>query len=161
MIEQMFENGAGTEEVEMAQGRVAQAPIGAGNAMAQQLVRRARLELESADASSDPQMRFLHAHMAAIRAASAVLVISGPVARHRRRVLSVWEQLAEAGESWGAWAAMFAAGAPVRAAIEAGRASDLDDGTADAAASAVASFLEDVSAALAGGEAVAAPLLAS
>lgn len=131
--------------------------VGAGAAHAQQLLRRARLEVDAADASDDPQMRFLHAHMAAIRAAAAVLALEGVPSRRRRRVLSVWEQLAERGEAWESWAALFAAGAPVRAAIEAGRAERLESGVADAAVSAVEEFLDEVSASLAAGD-LAAPI---
>lgn len=121
---------------------------GAGMANARQLLRRARLEVEAADTSSDPQMRFLHAHMAAIRAAAAVLAVGGGPVRRRRRVLSVWEQLAERGDPWETWAQTFAAGAAMRAAIEAGRAEGLEDRDADAAVMAVERFLDEVAHAL-------------
>jgi len=140
-----------------AMTRWAPAVGGASAANAHQLLGRARLELDAADASPDPQMRFLHAHMAAIRAAAAVLAVGGASARRRRRVLSVWEQLAERGEHWESWAALFAAGAPTRAAIEAGRADELDDRVADAGVSAAESFLDEVAASLAAGE-LAAPI---
>src|SRR5699024_6357791 len=49
-----------------------------------------------------PEAAFLHAHMAALRAAAAVVEVAGPMTagRARRRVRSVWEQLAEVPESW-------------------------------------------------------------
>lgn len=131
---------------------------GAGSAVARQLVRRSRLELDAALAGADPQMRFLHAHMAAIRAAAAVLALGAGSPRRRRRVVSVWEQLAEAGEPWQTWASLFAAGAPVRAAIESGRAADLPGAAADAAVSAVEGFLEEVEAAIRVGDLAAAPI---
>src|SRR5690625_3928974 len=43
-----------------------------------------------------------------------------------RGVRSVWEQIAELDQVWEPWAALFAAGAPVRAAIETGRHRVLD-----------------------------------
>lgn len=115
-----------------------------GNPVAQQLLRRARLELDSADAVSDPSMRFLHAHMAAIRGASAVLALGAVVPRKRGRLRSVWEQLSDAGEQWESWAARFEAGARVRAAIEAGRVTDLAPEFADEAVAAADEFVTQV-----------------
>jgi hypothetical protein len=120
---------------------------GAGHPVAAQLLRRARAELDAADTSADAQMRFLHAHMAAIRSASAVLALGEGPAPRRRRVLSVWEQLAAVGPEWESWAALFAAGAPIRAAIEAGRSEDLEPGVAEAAVLAAEAFVGEVCAA--------------
>lgn len=120
---------------------------GVGQPVARQLLRRARAELDAAHTTTDPQMRFLHAHMSAIRSASAVLALgAGAVPRRRRRVVSVWEQLAEAGPEWESWAALFAAGAPVRAAIESGRSADLDPRVAEAAVTAAEAFADEVEA---------------
>lgn len=95
-----------------------------GNAIAAQLVRRAHGELDQVGSGEDERADFLHAHMAALRAAAAVVALA-PVpasgSRRRRAVRSVWEQLAEAGPQWEAWAAFFAAGAPIRAAIDSDR----------------------------------------
>lgn len=89
--------------------------------MAEQLLRRAHAELNQISAGAGAEENFLHAHMAALRAGAAVLTLH-PGGLHRRRaVRSVWEQLAEVDESWESWAALFAAGAPIRAAIETGR----------------------------------------
>lgn len=131
-------------------------------AAARQLVRRAGLELDAAAASEDPQMRFLHAHMAAIRAASAVLAltVTTPPAR-RRRVLSVWEQLADAGAEWVPWAAQFAAAAPTRAAIEAGRVAELPEPVAAEALDVASAFADEVGAAVATAGRVPATALAS
>lgn len=118
------------------------------NPVAEQLLRRARLELDGADSTSDPAMRFLHAHMAAIRGASAVLALSGQVSRRRSRLRSAWEQLADAGAEWEAWAARFQASAHVRAAIEAGRIGELDAAVADDAVWAADEFLAQVTAAV-------------
>lgn len=117
------------------------------NPVAQQLIRRARLELDGADATTDPAMRFLHAHMAAIRGASAVLALGALVPRRRGRLRSVWEQLADAGQEWGAWAARFEAGAQIRAAIDADRIGDLDATVVDDAVWAADEFLAQVAAA--------------
>lgn len=114
------------------------------NPVAQQLLRRAHLELDSADSVTDPSMRFLHAHMAAIRGASAVLALGAVVPRKRGRLRSVWEQLADAGEQWEAWAARFESGARVRAAIEAGRVTDLAPEFADQAVAAADEFVAQV-----------------
>lgn len=119
----------------------------APNPVAQQLIRRARLELDGADATSDPAMRFLHAHMAAIRGASAVLALGSVVPRRRGRLRSVWEQLADAGVEWESWAARFEAGAQVRAAIDADRIGDLEVAVADDAVWAADEFLAQVAAA--------------
>ena len=112
--------------------------------VAQQLLRRAHLELDSADGVTDPAMRFLHAHMAAIRGASAVLALGAVVPRRRGRLRSVWEQLADAGPEWEAWAARFEAGARVRAAIEAGRITDLAPELADQSVAFADQFVSQV-----------------
>lgn len=120
---------------------------GAISPVAQQLIRRARLELDSADLAADPSARFLHAHMAAIRGASAVLALGGVAPRRRGRLRSVWEQLTDAGAQWEPWAARFEASARVRAAIEAGRLGDLDPAVADEAVQAADAFVALVAAA--------------
>src|SRR5690606_2848985 len=81
--------------------------------------------------------------------------------RRRRRVLSVWEQLAEAGPAWERWAATFAAGAPVRAAIEAGRLPELDERVAAVALASARDFHDEVRATVREAETVAVPSLAS
>lgn len=94
--------------------------------MAEQLLRRAHAELDQISAAGSAEQNFLHAHMAALRAGAAVLALHpGGPRRRRGAVRSVWEQLAEVDESWESWAALFAAGAPIRAAIETGRESGL------------------------------------
>ncbi|MFV0427499.1 MAG: SAV_6107 family HEPN domain-containing protein [Beutenbergiaceae bacterium] len=105
--------------------------VGFDLAAVRQLMARSEAELDSAAASRDAAMQFLHAHMAAIRTAAAVLAMS-PVRPRRRRMLSAWDQLAELGPQWQPWAQRFAAGARLRSAIEAGR-SDVDETVAAAA----------------------------
>ncbi len=92
-------------------------------------------------------MRFLHAHMAAIRSASAVLALRALGSRRRGRPRSVWEQLADAGEEWERWAARFEVAAQLRAAIDAGRIGELDGAVADDAVWAADEFVADVAAA--------------
>lgn len=131
----------------------------AANPVVGELLSRARLELDAADATTDRPMRFLHAHMAAIRGASAVLALGGVVPRRRGRLRSVWEQLADAGPEWEPWAARFEAGARVRAAIDAGRVGDLEPAVSDDAVWAADEFVARVAAVARAGDAgVAAPL---
>lgn len=118
---------------------------------AARLVRRAEFELGQVTAEQDVTERFLHAHMAALRASGAVLELHlsprGP--RSTRRVRSAWVQLAEAGPEWEPWATYFAQGAHVRAAIEAGRSVDLAAGEAEELVAAATDFLVEVQAAVA------------
>ncbi|WP_018658573.1 SAV_6107 family HEPN domain-containing protein [Actinomadura flavalba] len=81
----------------------------------------ARMSLaEAADATS-PGVRYVCAHLAALRAAAAVLTAREPVEpRKRGRPRSVWVLLPEADPALREWAAFFAAGADKRAAAEAG-----------------------------------------
>ena len=98
---------------------------------AARLVRRAEDELAHVTSGQDPQQAFLHAHMAALRAAAAVLELQVVSGGRRRRVRSVWEQLAECGPDWQEWAGYFAQGADTRAAIESGRSVQLAPAEAD------------------------------
>jgi hypothetical protein len=66
-------------------------------------------------------MRYVAAHLAALRAAAAVLAAKEPVDVNRRgRPRSVWVLLPAAEPALREWAAFFAAGADKRAAAEAG-----------------------------------------
>ena len=87
---------------------VAMSPPGTGGLMA---ARRA----------TSPGDRYVTAHLAALRAAAAVLAVRG---RPRRPggTLNVWQVLPRVAPELGEWAAFFAAGAARRAAVEAGRA---------------------------------------
>lgn len=64
--------------------------------------------------------RYVEAHLAALRSASAVLAARARPARVRRGPCSVWELLPEVAPELGEWSAFFAAGAGKRAAAEAG-----------------------------------------
>jgi hypothetical protein len=88
--------------------------------------------VEAAQTPSDG-LRYATAHLAALRAATAVLAARArPEPRRRNRLTSVWALLASVAPEMGEWAAFFAAGASKRAAAEAGiprtvTARDADD----------------------------------
>ncbi|GII90257.1 SAV_6107 family HEPN domain-containing protein [Sinosporangium siamense] len=92
---------------------------------------------EAADART-PAARYVAAHMAALRAAAAVIAARPHLHEgRRRRVRSAWELLPKAEPQLADWAAYFAASATVRAAAEAGlvrgvSATDADDLTTQA-----------------------------
>jgi hypothetical protein len=79
--------------------------------------------LEARD-TREPGLRYATAHLAALRAAAAVLAARArPAAPGRRRggrPVSVWALLAMVAPELAEWAAFFAAGAAKRAAAEAG-----------------------------------------
>jgi SAV_6107-like HEPN len=65
--------------------------------------------------------RYALAHLAALRAAAAVLAARTRPQGRRGRPVSAWRLLTEVAPELGEWAAFFAAGAGKRAAAEAGR----------------------------------------
>ncbi|MGH3391137.1 MAG: SAV_6107 family HEPN domain-containing protein [Actinomadura sp.] len=80
-----------------------------------------RQGLADAAEATSPPVRYVCAHLAALRAAAAVLATREPVdARRRSRPRSVWVLLPEADPALSEWAAFFAASADKRAAAEAG-----------------------------------------
>jgi SAV_6107-like HEPN len=86
------------------------------------LLEQARQGLAEARAEADPGTRYICAHLAALRAAAAIVgarVEPGAGSR-RRRPRSVWELLPQAEPALSEWAAFFAASAAKRAAAEAG-----------------------------------------
>lgn len=84
------------------------------------LLERSRAGLLAAAGTRTCSERYLAAHMAALRAAAAVLAVRGrPGSRGGPR--SVWEVLPRIAPEMGEWAAFFAATASRRAAVEAGR----------------------------------------
>ncbi|MFE0698496.1 SAV_6107 family HEPN domain-containing protein [Streptomyces sp. NPDC058872] len=105
------------------------------------LLAASRAGLAEAAALDRPHERYATAHLAALRAAAAVLAARGrPDTRHRRRqrIRSAWELLAELAPELAEWSALFAAGAPRRALAEAGVSSaatrrEADDLLRDAA----------------------------
>jgi len=99
--------------------------------------------LAAAHAATTPAERYVAAHLAALRAAAAVLAVRGRPSRGRRgRTLNVWELLPRVAPELAEWAVVFSASASRRAAVEAGRvevvnARDADDLLRDAEAFAV------------------------
>ena len=90
------------------------APAGARSLLAQ-----ARACLLDAQDTAKPTERYVFAHLAALRAATAVVLARSW--RHRsRRGGSVWLQLTEVAPELREWAAHFTAGSLRRAAAEAG-----------------------------------------
>jgi hypothetical protein len=95
-----------------------QAPGVPGSALV--LIAQARGVLAEASAVSDAGERFRLAHLAALRTAAAVLADRGRPATVRRRLMSVWVVIDTVAPEFGDWSRYFAAGAPARAAVEAG-----------------------------------------
>lgn len=86
-----------------------------------ELLELARRGLIEASRTSADGPRYATAHLAALRAAAAVLAVyARPEPRSRNRVTSVWELLTHVAPEFGEWAAFFASGASKRAAAEAG-----------------------------------------
>ena len=81
---------------------------------------RADQALAEAAAAAEHTSRYASAHMAALRAAAAVLAMRGrPHTRHGQR--NAWVLLGAVAPELAEWAAFFAAGSAKRSAAEAGR----------------------------------------
>jgi hypothetical protein len=105
------------------------------------LLASARRGLAAAEDETSAGARYVAAHLAALRAAAAVVAVRAEPAGtgRRRRPQSVWELLPRVEPELSEWAAFFAAGAAKRAAAEAGllravSAHEADDLLRDAAA---------------------------
>ncbi|GAA1744076.1 SAV_6107 family HEPN domain-containing protein [Luedemannella helvata] len=93
------------------------------------LARRGLVEAARTEADG---LRYATAHLAALRAAAAVLAARArPGVGRRSRVTSVWALLVLVAPELGEWAAFFAAGANKRAAAEAGIARAVSTREAD------------------------------
>lgn len=84
------------------------------------LLARADAELLAAQFSPEAWERFTHAHLAAVRAAAAVVAARGRPTR-RGAPRTVWELLGVVAPEMARWAALFADGARLRNALDAGR----------------------------------------
>jgi len=94
---------------------------------------RAAESLEEAVAASDVASRYASAHVAALRAAAALLAARArptPAGR-RRRQQNAWVLLAQVAPEMEEWATFFAAGAAKRAAAEAGSTRAVTEREAD------------------------------
>lgn len=105
------------EEADMTATTLARPPV---STAARMLLDRSRAGLLQACAARTCGERYVAAHLAALRAAAAVLAVRGrPSMRGGPR--SVWDVLPRVAPELTEWAAFFAATASRRAAIEAGR----------------------------------------
>jgi hypothetical protein len=85
------------------------------------LMESARQGLVAADSEVSAGTRYVAAHLAALRAAAAVVAAKAePPSTRRQRPQSVWALLPKVEPALAEWAAFFAAGAAKRAAAEAG-----------------------------------------
>jgi hypothetical protein len=86
-----------------------------------ELLAMAQLGVAEAGRTEADGLRYATAHLAALRAAAAMLAARArPEPRRRNRLTSVWALLAAVAPEMGEWATFFAAGASKRAAAEAG-----------------------------------------
>jgi hypothetical protein len=105
------------------------------------LVSRARALLIEASGAQDPAQRFVLGHLAALRTAAAVLAAEPGAAP--RRPTSAWILLTDAQPSFADRAAQFAAGAQLRALVEAGVQDAVTRSRADAELAAAVAFLAE------------------
>ena len=125
----------------MAQTHAAPLPATAVDLMA-----RADAELLAAQFSTQAGERFVHAHLAGLRAAAAIVAARGRPAGRTPR--TVWEMLAVAAPEVETWSVYFAGGAALRRAVEAGRSDVVDVARAEQAACAAQDFIDEVRALL-------------
>lgn len=113
------------------------------------LLEQARCGLAEAGTAAQPTERYATAHLAALRAAAAMLAArTHPDPHRRRRPTSAWVLLAEVAPEFDEWARFFAAGAAKRAAAEAGLRRAVSSREADDLLRDVGRFLEVVAEAL-------------
>jgi hypothetical protein len=98
---------------------------------AAQLLTQAHRALAEAGSATDPRDRYATAHLAALRAAAAVLAARTRPESGRRRPRSAWVLLGQVAPELAEWAAFFAAGAGKRAAAEAGLSRAVTEREAD------------------------------
>jgi hypothetical protein len=93
---------------------------------------RSAESLAEAMTTTDVPTRYACAHVAALRAAAALLAARArPAPSRRRSQKSAWVLLAEVAPELGEWAGFFAAGAAKRAAAEAGSTRAVTEREAD------------------------------
>lgn len=106
------------------------------------LLAAGRHSIDEASAAGDARERYAAAHLAALRAAAAILADRArPSDSRSHRPRSAWSLLAGIAPELGEWAAYFAAGADKRAAAEAGRPAAVTGREADDLLRAAATFL--------------------
>jgi hypothetical protein len=114
-------------------------PAARGSAFS--LLAQARTVLADAAQTTEAGERFRLAHLSALRTAAAVSAQRGRPASARRRLMNVWVLLERVAPEHAEWAAYFAAGASVRAAVEAGAVSAVSARAADDQLRAAGEFL--------------------
>jgi hypothetical protein len=92
---------------------------------------RSAESLREAIMTPDVPARYAHAHVAALRAAAALLAARAHPDPRRRRQKNAWVLLAQVAPELGEWATFFAAGASKRAAAEAGSTRSVTEREAD------------------------------
>jgi hypothetical protein len=93
---------------------------------------RAAESLSEAMADTEVSARYAHDHVAALRAAAALLAARArPASGRRRPQKNAWVLLAEVAPELAEWASFFAAGASKRAAAEAGSSRAVTEREAD------------------------------
>src|SRR5699024_10901755 len=104
---------------------------------------RSDAELVASQLAQVPGDRYVHAHLAALRAGAALLEVTG---RPRRRPAprTVWDMVAAVAPELTGWTTFFASGASLRAAVEAGRDDAVDPPRADQAVAAAEDFQDAV-----------------
>ena len=117
-------------------------------AAAAALLGQAHRGLAAAAVAPDPRERYATAHLAALRAAAAVLAARTRPEAGRRRPRSAWVLLGQVAPELGEWATFFAAGAGKRAAAEAGLSRAVTEREADDLVRDVRAFLAVVETAL-------------
>lgn len=118
---------------------------------ARELLHRGGRELEEARRTTDPADRFTHAHLGALRLAGAMIAARHPGGRGLRG-RTAWQLLSAAAPELSRWSAFFAAGAPVRAAIEGGGGHAVSPGEALEWLAAAEAFDDEVRLVLSGAE---------
>jgi HEPN superfamily protein len=110
-----------------------------------ELLAMARRGLAESVQTSADGLRYACAHLAALRAAAAVLAAwARPEPRRRTRLTSVWVLLVTVAPELAEWAAFFAAGAAKRAAAQAGIARTVTAREADDLVRAAEEFVDVV-----------------
>ncbi len=110
---------------------------------AAELLQRADGELLAAQFSPEPWEQLSHAHLAAVRAGAALLAARGRPGG-RRAPRTVWDMIDLVAPEVQRWSAYFAAGAPLRSAVEAGRFDVVSPARAEQAVCAAEDFLDAV-----------------
>lgn len=124
-----------------------------------ELLGRSDAELVAAQFATESWERFVHAHLAALRAAAAVVAVHGrPTGRRAPR--TVWDMLGAVEPELASWAELFAAGAGTRTSIEAGRFDAVTVESAESALCAAEDFADEVRRLLASVGDASAPALA-